>query len=275
MQLRFIEAFSAAAVADPRIRAAWLAGSFGKGIADRWSDVDAHLLIDPAHSDDFKAGVRGWLEALRPLVLYRLLFGGQMVNAMTDEGMRLDVWLHSGESAEVVEGHTRVLYAQDGTLTWKPNPGTALSQAEAAAELERAIPEFWRCVAMLPVALGRDEKLIGAAGNFLILLLLTDVLSLAGGVRKDRGVKALNSFLPPAYRRLAEEATFLPALTLEELARFQLRLARLMQEHGPAICEQWQVDYPQALEDAALGYVARELRQLGFGATLEELHRLL
>lgn len=273
MQTQFIEIFTAAAESDPRIRAAWLAGSFGKGIADRWSDVDAHLLIDPAQIDDFRAGVQGWLEGLRPLVLYRLLFGGQMVNAMTDEGMRLDVWLHSGESAEVVEGHTRVLYAEEGALDWKPNPGTELSQTEAAAELERAIPEFWRCVAMLPVPLGRDEKLIGAAGNFLILLLLTDVFALASGIRKDRGVKALNGFLPPAYRQLAEEATFLPALTREELARFQLRLARLMQEHGPAICAQWGVDYPQALEDAALGYVARELQQMGFGPILQEFMR--
>ncbi len=274
MQESFIRTFTTAATADPRIRAAWLAGSYGKGIADRWSDVDAHLLIDPTHSDDFRAGVRDWLEALRPLVLYRLMFGGQMINAMTDEGMRLDVWLHDGESAEVVEGQTLVLYAQEGSLTWTPHLGTELSQAEAAAELERAIPEFWRCVAMLPVPLGRDEKLIGAAGNFLILLLLTDVLSVQSGLRKDRGVKALNGFLPPNLRRLAEDATFLPALTHEELARFQLRLARIMQAHGPAICKQWGVDYPQALEDAALGYVAGELRLMGFAATLEELHRL-
>jgi len=270
MQAQFIESLSAAALADPRIRAAWLAGSFGKGIADPWSDVDAHLLIDPAHSDDFRAGVRAWLEALRPLVLYQLLFGGQMVNAMTNEGMRLDVWLHDGASAEVVDGQTQVLSAEEGSLIRKPHPGTELSQAEAAAALERAIPEFWRCVAMLPVPLGRDEKLIGAAGNFLILLLLTDVLSVQSGIRKDRGVKAINGFLPPNLRRLAEDATSLPALTHEELARFQLRLAQILQEHGPAICAQWGVDYPQALENAALGYVGRELRRMGYESVLRE-----
>ncbi len=274
MQTRYIDWLTAAAGADPRIRAAWLAGSYGKGIADRWSDVDAHLLIDPAHSDAFQAGVQGWLEEIRPLVLYRLMFGGQMVNAMTDQGMRLDVWLHTGETTEVVEGQTHLLYAEEGVLTWTPHPGTELTQAAAAAELDRAIPEFWRCIAMLPVPIGRDEKLIAAAGNFLIVLLLTDVLSVASGIRKDRGVKALNSFLPAQYRRLVEDVTFLPELTFEELARFQLRLARIMQEHGPDICEQWHVDYPQALEDATLGYVAGELRSFGLETTLEELHRL-
>ena len=269
MQTHFIESLITAASADPRIRAAWLGGSYGKGIADRWSDVDAHLLIDPAQIDDFRAGVRGWLEELRPLVLYRLLFGGEMVNAMTDEGLRVDVWLHAGESADVVEGQARIIYAQTGVLTWQPNPGTVLSQAQAAAELERTIPEFWRCIAMLPVALGRDEKLIGAAGNFLILLLLTDTLCVQSGVRKDRGVKALNGFLPPEFRQLAEDATVLPDLSRESLARFQLRLATIMHDHGPAICARWQVDYPHALEAAALGYVARELRVLGFAPVLQ------
>ncbi len=270
IQTRFIESLTTAASADPRIRAAWLTGSYGKGIADRWSDVDAHLLIDPAQIDDFRAVVRGWLEALAPLIFYRLLFDGEMVNAMTDEGLRVDVWLHGEERVEVVEGQTRILYTEADALIWQPNPGTVLSQAQAAAELERAIPEFWRCIAMLPVALGRDEKLIGAAGNFLILLLLTDTLCVQSGIRKDRGVKALNGFLPPDLRRLAEEATTLPALTLENLARFQLRLAQIMHEYGPAICARWQVEYPHALEAAALGYVARELLTQGFADVLLE-----
>lgn len=271
MQTEFINALTEKAENDPRIRAAWLAGSFGKASADRWSDVDAHLLIAEESLEEFREGVEQWLGAIRPLVLFRLMFGGQMINAMTDEGLRLDVWLHSGESVEVTEGQVRQLYAPEGTLDWQPQPDSQLSQPDAAAELQRAIPEFWRCIAMLPVAVGRDEKLICAAGNFLIVLLLTDVLSLASGIRKDRGVKALNDFLPAEYRRLVEDATVLPALTREELARFQLRLARIMQEHGPALCEQWRTAYPQALEDAALGYVAQELRSLDLASPLEEL----
>lgn len=270
MQESFIQTLTTVSEGDPRIRAAWLGGSFGKDIADGWSDVDAHLLIAPAAIDDFRAGARQWAEALAPLVLYRLMFGGEMINGMTADGLRLDIWLHPGESADVVEGQARILYAEPDALIWQSNPGTVLTQAQAAAELERAIPEFWRCIAMLPVALGRDEKLIGAAGNFLILLLLTDTLCVQSGIRKDRGVKALNGFLPPDLRRLAEDATTLPALTLENLARFQLRLAQIMHEHGPAICARWQVEYPHALEAAALGYVGRELLTQGFADVLLE-----
>lgn len=263
LQRDYIAGLTALARDDSRVRAAWLEGSLGKGIADRWSDVDAHLLVEPGTLDEFREGVRAWLETIRPLVLFRLMFNGQMVNAMTDEALRLDVWLHAGDRAPVVEGQAQVLYAQGDVLAWRPNPGEVLSQQAAAAELERAIPEFWRCIAMLPVAIGRNEKIVGAAGCFLILLLLTDVLSVQSGRRKDRGVKAINGFLPPEYHRLVEDAVYLKELTLIELARFQLRLAAVMQAHGPAICARWQVEYPHALEDAVLRYISAELHDLG------------
>lgn len=271
MQTDFIERLTAKAVADPRIRAAWLEGSFGRGVADRWSDVDAHLLIREEALDSFRAQVEAWLAEIRPLVLFRLLFGGQMVNAMTDQGLRLDVWLHQGDTAETTEGRAQVLHQEEGTLAWQPEPDSHLTHDAAQAELERTIPEFWRCIAMLPVALGRDETIVGAAGNFLIVLLLADALSVRTGRRKDRGVKALNDFLAPEDRRLVEAAISLPELTKEALARFQLRLACIMQEHGPAICERWSVDYPHALEDATLCYVVQELRSLGIASALEEL----
>lgn len=270
-QSRFIDALSAEAEADARVRAAWLAGSFGKGKGDRWSDVDAHLLIEPAALNEFSKDAEAWLARIGPLVFARRMFDGRMINAMTDEAMRLDVWLHADGSANVTDGETRVLYAEEGTLSWQPYPGEELTPEAAAAELNRAVPEFWRCVSMLPVPLGRDEKLICAAGNFLILMLLADVLSVASGRRRDRGVKALNDFLPTRFRRLAENAAHLNELTLEELARFQLRLARIMQKHGPAICAQWDVEYPHAMEEAVLRYVRQELRYLWLAAPLEEL----
>ena len=267
----FINAFAAKVDADPRIRAAWLAGSFGKETADRWSDVDAHLLLDENALDEFRGEIDNWLGQIRPLVFIRLMFDGRMVNAMTDEAMRLDVWLHSGANAEVTEGETRVLYEEKSSLVWQPSPGSALSREGAEEILRREIPEFWRCVAMLPVVVGRNEKLVAAAGNSIILLHLTNVLYAASGQRKDRGVKALNSFLLPDHRRRVEEAVFLTNLPLEEAARFPLRLARIMHDYGPAICEQWEVAYPQAMEDAVLCYVVQELRSLGLAHMLEEL----
>lgn len=270
-QSRFIDALTASVEADNSVRAAWLTGSFGKETADSWSDVDAHLLIDSAKFDAFHGNVERWLSEIRPLVFLRLMFEGRMVNAMTDEAMRLDIWLHEGGSAEVISGETRVLYEEDGVLSWQPRPGDRLTREAAAELLLREIPEFWRCVSMTPVVVGRGEKLVAAAGNSIILLALTNVLCAASGRRRDRGVKALNGFLLPHHRRCVEEALLLNTVQPDETVRIPLRLARVMREHGPAICEQWEVVYPQAMEEAVVEYVVQALRALGYGSVLEEL----
>ncbi len=69
------------------IRAAWLEGSFGRGNADRYSDLDIHLLLVPEHWQTFQAEVKSWLSPIRPLVLFNLLFDGKMVNALTADGI--------------------------------------------------------------------------------------------------------------------------------------------------------------------------------------------
>ncbi len=273
MQTAFIKQLQIKAEADDRICAAWLAGSFGRGIADRYSDVDAHLLIADTEIERFRQNVRAWLEEIRPLVLFNLMFDGQMVNAMTVDGLRVDLWMQGGDKATVTEGAVRVLHAADGALTWQPAPDAMLTQAEAERQLARLIPEFWRCLSMLPVVIGRSELITCAAGAFLEVQLLTDVLAMASGLRLDRGVKARNDYMPDHLRRALEEAISLPSLNEEALIRFHLRLAALMQRHGPAICAQWHVDYPQALEEAVLGYVAAEVEHHNFSATLDELHR--
>ena len=270
-QSRFIDTLAAKAEADPCIRAAWLTGSFGKDTADRWSDVDAHLLIDAGAFDEFHRKVETWLVQIRPLVFLRLMFNGRMVNAMTDEAMRLDLWLHDEEVAKVTTGETRVLCEEEGALSWLLHLGEALTLEAAAELLHREIPEFWRCVSMLPVVVGREEKLVGAAGNSIILLALTNVLCTASGYRRDRGVKALNGFLLPHHRKCVEEAVLLSTLPPNEMMRFPLRLARIMREYGPAICDQWKVNYPHAMEETVLRYVTQELRSLGYGSVLEEL----
>ena len=270
-QSRFIDALTAKAEADVCVRAAWLTGSFGKETADSWSDVDAHLLLDSAKFDAFHGNVETWLSEIRPLVFVRMMFEGRMVNAMTDEAMRLDVWLHEGGAAEVISGETRVLYEEEGVLSRLPRPGDRLTRKAAAELLLREIPEFWRCVSMTPVVVGREEKLVGAAGNSIILLALTNVLCAASGIRRDRGVKALNGFLLPHHRQCVEEAVMTDSLAPDGSMRIPLRLARVMREYGPAICEQWDVAYPRAMEEAVLKYVTQEMRALGYGSVLEEL----
>ena len=61
---------------DVRILAAWVEGSLGRGNADRYSDVDLHLLLEESDLASFKAAAESWLSDVHGLVLYTSMFGG-------------------------------------------------------------------------------------------------------------------------------------------------------------------------------------------------------
>src|SRR4051812_10015419 len=110
MQQAYIQALTSQIETDGHIQAAWLEGSFGRGNNDRYSDLDVHLLLDASDVHDFKADLGIWLSRIRPLVLFNLLFNDTMANALTEDGLRLDVWLHSGPSVSLDPAKTRLLF---------------------------------------------------------------------------------------------------------------------------------------------------------------------
>ena len=234
---------------DPRIRAAWLEGSFGRGDADAYSDLDLHLLL---RADDLAAfQAEAWLDAVCPLVLCTTLFDGKMINALTADGVRIDLWLHGGERAAVQPGKVRVLYDPGGRVDFAA-PVAPPEELALAAELEAQIKEFWRCIALLPVVIGRDEKIVSFWGLSVEVNILTNVLIKGYRVARDAGVKKLNAFLPAETRTEIEGALALDGLTSSSLVTAHLALAGIMQQHGPAIAQAHGFAYPAVLEEVVL-----------------------
>lgn len=259
MQTAFIHDAQSVILEDERIRAAWLEGSFGRGNADRYSDVDLHLLLAPESEEDFRASARSWLEALRPLALYKLLFDNRMINAMDFDALRYDIWMHSGLWAQVDREKIRVLKEEPGSLLPKETPPTeAGSQAGRLAEM---IAEFWRCVGLLPVVIGRRELLVGFTGINVEQQLVIDILCNGYGIVRESGVKKLNPFLPDDLRTQLEAALQMDGLTSESIATANLRLAALVHLHGPMLAHRHNVTYPQALEASVLAYVRQTLAE--------------
>lgn len=237
---------------DPRIRAAWLEGSFGRGDADAYSDIDLHVLLQAADLAAFQ--VEAWLAAVRPLLLCTTLFDGKMINALTAEGVRIDLWLHAGERAVVQPGKVRVLYDPDRLADFAA-PTAQPGEKAVAAELEAQIKEFWRCIALLPVVIGRDEKIVSFLGLSVEVGILTNVLIKGYRVERDAGVKKLNAFLSANTRTQIEGALALEGLTSSSLIRAHLALAGIMQMHGPVIAQTHEFAYPAALEEVVLRLV--------------------
>lgn len=247
---------------DPRLRAVWLEGSLGQGSADRYSDVDLHVLVGEAELPAFQTEVETWLGQLQPLVLFNRLFGGQMINALTADGLRVDLWLHSGEQMELVLDRMELLHALPGAvLPARERPAPTLEVT--AQRLLGLIQEFWRCITLLPAVLGREERLVALQGLMVELGLVTELLIVGEGVVRDRGVKNLNAFLAEDVRRDLEAGLPPADLSAQALADAHLRLAGLVQERGPALAARHGFTYPAELERTALTYAAQELEHLG------------
>ncbi len=257
MQNEFLADLQPRLVADPNVLAAWLAGSFGRDRADRYSDIDLHLLLRDV--DAFRCAARAWLETLRPLVLYKLLFDGQMINALTDAGLRIDIWLHAA-APTLDPAKVKVLLDRDGALQLGASPESAPDGAQVAANLLAQIEEFWRCIALTPTVIGRRELLVAFTGLNVELGLVADILMTGYGRPRDRGVKVLNAFLGDECRAELEAALDLQGLNSESLVMAHMALAGVIRSHGPILAAQHGFPYPQALEEAVLRYVERELQ---------------
>jgi hypothetical protein len=194
-----------------------------------------------------------------------VMFSGSMLNAMTQDALRVDVWLHEGEDHVIDPARAQVLLARPGALIDGP-PAAPPDPAQVAARLDEQIREFWRCIAMLPVVLGRDERIVGHMGLTVEQGILVNVLLDGYAIPRDAGVKKLNPFLPVDLRRAVEDALSMPGLTLPALARAHLALAHIMQAHGPLIAQRHGFDYAQEIEYRVLTYVNQELARLRLDA---------
>jgi hypothetical protein len=272
-QRDYIDRLAAKARADGRVLAAWLEGSFGRGNADRYSDVDLHLLLDEGEVASFRAGAEGWLASIQPLVLYTLMFEGRMVNALTSGGLRLDVWLHVGDTAEVTQGKALVLVDKGQRLAL--TGGSAVPQAAAggavAQLLDPQIKEFWRCCSLIPAGTGRRELIVGFGGLNVQANNIVTICLVGLGIVRDRGVKNLNQFLPADVREELEGALALQGLTPESLLRAHLDLLRLGRRYGRQFAPRHGIAYPAELEAAVVAYLRRELEPLGYGHLVADL----
>lgn len=261
LQIQFLEALNPKLASCPQIRAGWLGGSFGRGQADRYSDIDLHLLAE--NVDSFRSGVKEWLEAISPLVLCRLRFEGRMINALTHSGVRIDVWLHD-KAPTLYSGEALVLLDRNSELLLSAKEERRIeAQADVAGILLDQIEEFWRCMSLTPAVIGRREFLVYFSGLAAELQIITDLLMAGYGHHRERGIKVLNTYLGTERRAELERALQLRGLNPESLVGAALELASIVRRHGAVLAERHGFIYPKELEESVLRHLAIELRNLG------------
>jgi len=257
-QEQFVETIRQSLERDPAVMALFLGGSFGKGQADRFSDIDLIAIVARDDQAAFNASWRRRLEAIAPIVFWNEAGKEEyLFNAITDQWQRIDLICadvdalkkRSRDSLRPLIDRCGLYDTLPATLAWLgPNKGY----------VAYLINEFFRVFGLLAVAAGRREYLLSVAGVELLRMMLFNLLS-EEVERADKGGMLAWS------RRLSEEqldllATIPPvAPTRQSIIAAHLACASAFVPRARELAERWDIQWPQAFEDATWVHLEREV----------------
>ena len=248
-----IQRITAVLEQDARVRGAWLVGSYGRGTADEFSDVDVWLVADDrvGLTEDW-TGLSG---RIAPTIYReRRDFGpATLFNHITPEWHRLDVTITGPEAVPSrARNLVRPLLDRDD-LAARLGPDAEPLQPDPVA-VERLIKEFFRVLGLTPVVLGRGGVIDAASGSGLLRQLLIDLM-LQDVAVPDRGGALHTSSLLPPQRRAQVEA--LPAIeaTRESALAVHRACTDLFLPLARDLAARTGVTWPDEFVQAALGRV--------------------
>lgn len=245
---------------DERVESAWLSGSFGKGGGDAWSDVDITAVVD---EEDLPHCIREYGGAKTPVgdtVLIHTVHG-RVVSAVRSDWERYDiVFITPQEFRTYDRSGLRPLKLESLDAPAPPPRGEPRPYQPSVDALEGAIKEFLRVMGLLPVAVGRQEWLVGVEGVGLLRKALIEMMFEANGVGRGQrgGAKAMNAYLT-AQQRAAVEATPLGGPSREAMIAANQALADLFLPLARETLAKAGGTWPQALEDATRAHLKRVL----------------
>lgn len=247
-QTDLIDRIAAALNSDKRVRALFLGGSFGRGSADAYSDVDLLAVVPAEAHEPFAADWRGVMESIAPIVHWNRLPHALVLNAITDTWLRCDLQI-VGPDSLAGRGRDRLKPLIDRDGVFATLPATAPHQRVDPGRMRGTITEFIRVLGLLPVADGRREYEVAATGCGLLRRMLTDLLVAEMDLGDTGGILHLSRVLD------AERMALLAALPVaqpnrESVIEVQLATARLFMPRAKALAAKLGIEWPTAFEAA-------------------------
>ena len=243
-----VEAVVDAAQADVRVVGLFLSGSLATGDADTYSDIDLVLTVASRAHPTFVDETRAWVGAVADLVLWNRPYPAwPLFNAVTTEWLRLDITVTIPERLAGSKATLKPLIDLCGLYDALPDrlPAREVDPIKVRALTE----EFLRVSGMAPVALGREEYVVGVTGVGLLRGLLIELLIEELALPQPPGALHLSRLLTVQDM---EMLAALPAATAtrDGVLAAQLACAGAFLPRARALAARAGVTWPAALEAA-------------------------
>lgn len=224
--------------ADERVRSVAISGSVAAGTADEWSDLDLQVVVHADRFDELLVEWPRWLEAIAPTVFARTPIAPFIINAVTDEGLTLDIAVYKGEAVAFTPPSDYVV----GMLS-------TTRFADLSDALEYAVAEQLRGLAGPFVSLvRRGEHVRHLTGVPHLLGLLTTVFLAELGAPPP-GKQWNRTF---TQEQLAAVASLAPvSATYEGVVGFGLAVAELVVRRARPLFADLQLEWPAPLARVA------------------------
>ena len=184
------------------IRALFLSGSYGNGMADEYSDIDFVMVADEGASD---AVAEIWREAVNRTGEIVLWWDRTnvpvLINAITEDWTRTDVIiLKPDQMGSHTQSSLKPLFDHDNI--YRDLAETAPKREPNVKKFRHQVEEFIRIIGLLHLAAGREEYINGVLGVFHLRNLLVDLLIEETDAPNRGGVLHLNRLISQEQRDL-------------------------------------------------------------------------
>lgn len=171
-QQRLVERLRDVFEPEDRFRGLFLTGSIGRGVDDRFSDVDTLLVVDASETNDVLESWDSVSSTLGPFVYVKQIPGAPVFNHVLPGWLRWGVTIASSDSVPLLAAQqVKVVFDKD------QHPQASTSQAHMDHDAAGGVAaEFFRCLALLPVVVGRDDPVAGVSGTLLLRQLTTQMM---------------------------------------------------------------------------------------------------
>jgi predicted nucleotidyltransferase len=232
--------------ADPRVASVGLSGSLASDTADEWSDLDVAVVAHPEHHASLLADWPTWLAEITPTVFARTTIAPFIVNALTVDGLTLDVAIWSGRAFNVPPPTQYVV----GQLS-----NAKYDTIELA--LEYAVEEQLRGLAGPFISLLKREEHVRHLTGVSHLIGLLTIVFLAETNRAQPGKRWNDTFTAEQRNAIA----CLPAVraTQADLTAFGLGIGELIVTRARLLYPGCDLVWPSALANVAASRLRSEL----------------
>lgn len=244
-----IDAVVAGIAGNTAVRGLFLGGSFGRGTADAWSDVDFVLVAGPADQAAVAINWRELLGAITPIVFWNQIDGERLViNAISEDWLRCDVAIQPAPLL-MASAKDRLEPLIDRDNIYVALPDSLPPKEPNAGYVRYVIHEFIRMLGLIPVVSGRGEVVTMALGLSMMRDHMAGLLMQTVNDPDPGGILHQSKVLPPEAMAVLRSLPY-PPLEHEALIAANIEIARQFMPRARALASQLDIEWPERFETA-------------------------